>query len=48
MKHLNPYGTYKFPVETKYARSGFRPLRASDRADQSPGCFVDTREECPA
>lgn len=29
MEHVNPYGTYEFPVEAEYARTGFRPLRAS-------------------
>jgi hypothetical protein len=28
MEHVNPYGTYEFPVEAEYARTGFRPLRA--------------------
>jgi hypothetical protein len=27
MEHVNPYGTYEFPVEAEYARQGFRPLR---------------------
>ncbi len=27
MEHVNPYGTYEFPVEAEYARTGFRPLR---------------------
>ena len=26
-EHINPYGTYEFPVEDEYARIGFRPLR---------------------
>ncbi|SDG69828.1 Transposase and inactivated derivatives, TnpA family [Lentzea fradiae] len=32
MEHVNPYGTYEFPVEAEYARQGFRPLR--DRTDR--------------
>ncbi|WP_179118338.1 Tn3 family transposase [Saccharothrix sp. ALI-22-I] len=28
MEHVNPYGTYEFPVEQEYARQGYRPLRA--------------------
>lgn len=27
MEHVNPYGTYEFPVEAEYARTGYRPLR---------------------
>ena len=27
MEHINPYGTYEFPVEAEYARTGYRPLR---------------------
>ncbi|MGW3470058.1 Tn3 family transposase [Saccharopolyspora sp. NPDC000995] len=27
MEHVNPYGTYEFPVEHEYARIGYRPLR---------------------
>nr|WP_040927639.1 Tn3 family transposase [Saccharomonospora azurea] len=27
MEHVNPYGTYEFPVEAEYTRTGFRPLR---------------------
>jgi len=30
MEHINPYGTYEFPVEDEYARIGFRPLREPD------------------
>jgi TnpA family transposase len=26
-EHVNPYGTYEFPVEAEYARTGYRPLR---------------------
>jgi hypothetical protein len=26
-QHVNPYGTYEFPVEAEYARTGYRPLR---------------------
>ncbi|OLT40035.1 hypothetical protein BJF85_06850 [Saccharomonospora sp. CUA-673] len=28
MEHINPYGTYEFPVEAEYARTGYRPLRS--------------------
>ncbi|GAA3862711.1 hypothetical protein GCM10022243_31540 [Saccharothrix violaceirubra] len=28
MEHVNPYGTYEFPVEQEYARQGDRSLRA--------------------
>ncbi len=27
LEHVNPYGTYDFPVEAEYARSGYRSLR---------------------
>lgn len=27
MGHVNSYGTYEFPVEAEYARTGYRPLR---------------------
>lgn len=27
MEHITPYGTYEFPVEAEYARTGVRPLR---------------------
>jgi hypothetical protein len=27
MEHINPYGTYEFPVDAEYGRVGFRPLR---------------------
>jgi len=27
MEHVNPYGTYEFPVEAGYGRVGYRPLR---------------------
>ncbi|SDJ97848.1 Transposase and inactivated derivatives, TnpA family [Actinopolyspora mzabensis] len=27
LEHVNPYGTYEFPVEAEYARTGYRPLR---------------------
>src|ERR1700738_3825503 len=26
MEHVNPYGTYEFPVESEYARTGYRSL----------------------
>jgi hypothetical protein len=29
MEHVNPYGTYEFPGEAEYARTGYRPLRAT-------------------
>lgn len=28
MEHVNLYGTYEFPVEAEYARTGYRPLRS--------------------
>lgn len=31
IEHVNPYGTYEFPVEAEYARQGFPPLH--DRTD---------------
>ncbi len=27
MEHINPYGTYEFPVEAEYARTGYQLLR---------------------
>ncbi|WP_231648189.1 transposase [Saccharothrix sp. NRRL B-16348] len=36
MEHVNPYGTYEFPVEQEYARQGYRPLRAPGGAPDEP------------
>lgn len=27
LEHVNPYGTYEFPIATEDARTGYRPLR---------------------
>lgn len=30
MEHVNPFGTYEFPVEPEDARTGYRPLRTPE------------------
>jgi hypothetical protein len=36
MVHVNPYGTYEFPVQAEYARRRFRPLwQAAQEAERS-------------
>jgi hypothetical protein len=41
MEHVNPYGTYEFPVEAEYARQGFRPLRQAAQEGERANSGMD-------